>query len=172
MERRKLLLGTGAAFATAIAGCTGLGDDGNEDPNDDDDGSDDNDDNDWDDDGDGHTDKIDDVTVPGYDLEKLAGALEKHGITIRDVKYENGELWLTLHADVTTERKAKKNFEDHHYELGSGIHDEETFRDELERLHLTVLGPEKTLLLEATIDVALLLEILEGLADEDELFDD
>ncbi|WP_050051384.1 hypothetical protein [Halostagnicola sp. A56] len=88
MERRKILLGSGAVFATALAGCSENTSEENDDGGDDgddnslDDGTDDSNDTDSSDDDSGEDDGPDEI--PGFDKDKLD--LEHSEVTIEHVK--------------------------------------------------------------------------------------
>ncbi|SEH16468.1 hypothetical protein SAMN04487967_2646 [Natronorubrum sediminis] len=93
MERRKILLGSGAALATALAGCSetsgGSDDDSSDDGGSDDGGSDNGDDN-----GSNGTDD-----VPGFDGSKLD--IDSDALSISSIEKKDDTVQVLVETDLT-----------------------------------------------------------------------
>ncbi|WP_255169016.1 hypothetical protein [Natrononativus amylolyticus] len=176
MERRQILLGSGAVLATVLAGCSetasddGDDDDGRTDTGtddtsrgDDDDGRDrDNDSNDR-----GREYELDDI--PGIEKGKID--LQKHDVSIERV----GRDGKTLYIDVVVSRKPKNRDEVHDElakvgeELAKGVTDRKKFGDAIERIELAVYNEYGDMVIGLYIDVKWLIQFIEDEITADEL---
>lgn len=152
MERRKILLGSGAALTTALAGCTGSGggddepDDDTESNTDDEPENDDSENTENTDDSDSEeSDGTDDETsgedVPGFDGSKLS--LESDAVTISSIERTDGTVEVVATSEITDLEKL-------YAELGtladahkSAIVDLESFAAEIESVDWVVDHDEK-----------------------------
>ncbi|WP_440770658.1 hypothetical protein [Natronorubrum sp. DTA28] len=105
MERRKILLGSGAALATALAGCSGS--ETSDGSDDDDDGSDPdpngNDKENGDDNGDHDTDGTHTDDVPGFDGKKLD--VDSDAISVKAIDKKGDKLEILVETDITDHEK-------------------------------------------------------------------
>ncbi|SDJ37530.1 hypothetical protein [Natronorubrum texcoconense] len=105
MERRKILLGSGAALATALAGCSGS--ETSDGSDDDDDGSDPdpngNDKENGDDNGDHDTDGTNTDDVPGFDGKKLD--VDSDAISVKAIDKKGDKLEVLVETDITDHEK-------------------------------------------------------------------
>lgn len=146
MERRKILLGSGAALTTALAGCTGSGggddepDDDTESNTDDEPENDSKDTENTDDSDSEKSDETDDETsdadVPGFDGSKLS--LKSDSVTVASIERTDGTVEVVATSDVTDLEKL-------YAELGtladahkSAIVDLEAFADAIESIDWVV----------------------------------
>ncbi|WP_339102411.1 hypothetical protein [Haloterrigena salinisoli] len=153
MERRKILLGSGAALTTALAGCTGSGG-GDDEPDDDTESNTDdepeNDSKDTEDNSkdtentddsdseksDGTDDETSDADIPGFDGSKLS--LKSDSVTVASIERTDGTVEVVATSDVTDLEKL-------YAELGtladahkSAIVDLEAFADAIESIDWVV----------------------------------
>lgn len=167
MERRTLLIGSGVAFATVLAGCTGsddsddengdsgtddggTGSDANGDDNGtggDDDGAGGDDGNGGDDDGNGGGDSI--GSVPGFDEDKLE--LDEFGLRVERVERSGSE----IHVDVeATEASLERDNLEKLAETAVGaIDDPDAFKGTISSFEFTVVDDAGNTLLSFFIDV-------------------
>ncbi len=119
MERRTILLGSGAALATVLAGCIGSDENGDE-PEDDAvtevDG------------------EVDDI--PGYDNGELE--LDDHDITIDRATHDGSELTVEYTAHESDFDDLHETFESISDSIADGIKDPDTFVAEIDRVYVTV----------------------------------
>lgn len=175
MERRKLLLGSGATLATVLAGCMSGGDDENGDDDDDNgDRNGTNDDDGYDDDGngadkDGDENGDDDGDVPGFDVDDLESAASDHGVKIEKTERKGDELSLELVApdpdDVSTDEIPAW--------VGAGVvhsvGDVDTFTSEISLVSVTILEEDGSELVSFLVDVDWVVAYDEGDLSEEEL---
>lgn len=155
MERRKLLLGSGVALATALAGCTGSG--GNGDDEEPDDGKNDDGKNDG-------TDGTDDV--PGLDLDGVD--LEEHGVTIETVDKDGKEVSVEIRAKTTDHERLHETVVKLGKILEDAIDDPEAFVAAIDRINVTLLDDEKNPVLSFFVDVEWAIDFIENeLTDEE-----
>lgn len=152
MERRKILLGSGAALTTALAGCTGSGGDDDE-PDDDTESNtdeepenDDSEDTENTDDSDSEeSDGTDDETsgedIPGFDGSKLS--LESDAVSIASIERTDSAVEVVATSEITDLEKL-------YAELGtladaheSAIVDLEAFADAIESVDWVVDHDDK-----------------------------
>ncbi|AHG00225.1 hypothetical protein HALLA_16875 [Halostagnicola larsenii XH-48] len=159
MERRKILLGSGAVFATVLAGCSDDASEENDNNSSDDDGSgddglNDSDGNESDDDSSDDSDEDDGPDeVPGFNKDKVD--LEHTDVTVEHVKRDG------YHVDIeaTLKKTPKQNeLEKIIEELGivaaEAIEDPEAFLEAIETLEFTLLNKDGDTVLSFYIDVA------------------
>ncbi|RQG89111.1 hypothetical protein EA462_12115 [Natrarchaeobius halalkaliphilus] len=163
MERRKILLGSGAALATVLAGCSStetgeeLSDDTDDDPSDDgasyDDGDDDYDD------GDDHDE------IPGFD-----GGIETDSdkLTVTEVSRDGDSLGIAVQTEVTDTDELYKELEDVGHDLAYAISDSERFKAEVDVIEL-YLERDGAHVVGLFIDVEWALDYLEGEISREEL---
>ncbi|WP_222920447.1 hypothetical protein [Natrinema sp. SYSU A 869] len=122
MERRKILLGSGAALATVLAGCSSdeTDDDSNPENDDDeslsDDGGDDT----------GDTDETDDKTdIPGLDRDKLKVGSDK--MSIKDVNKDGDEIDVVATTTTTDPETLRAELQSLGNTIAAAITDSEKF---------------------------------------------
>ncbi|MBZ6494305.1 hypothetical protein [Natrinema longum] len=122
MERRKILLGSGAALATVLAGCSSdeTGDDS--DPNDDDESLND----DGGDDTDGTDDGDDEPEVPGLDRDKLKFDSDK--LSIKDVNKDGDEVDIVATTTTTDPETLAAELESLGETIAAAITDPDAFK--------------------------------------------
>lgn len=184
MERRKILLGSGATFAATLAGCIGLtSDDGDAEPGDDDSGDtasgssggdtgsdsggdDTGSESDGDDDGDEH------VTIPG--LEDDLG-LEEYDVKVTHATYDGNDvdvgLKLEKHPDDVTEKPLRKHAEKFASAVGDSIEDRDHLEKDVETITFAVYDLEGELVLKLFLNVGWLLAYVDDELDLEELVD-
>lgn len=147
MERRKLLLGSGVALATALAGCTGSGDTGDDEEPDD-----------------GKTDATTDV--PGFDLDDVD--LEDHGVTVETVDKDGSEVNIEIRAKTTDHERLHEAVVKLGTVLEDAIDDPEAFVAAIDRINVTLLDDEKDPVLSFFVDVEWAIDFIEDeLTDEE-----
>ena len=169
MERRKILLGSGAALATVLAGCASETDE--ESPEDDDIADDDDDgfdgnesgDDDNGDDGDGDDDDAEDV--PGVEG---ADELGTEYLSVEEVEHNPDTLSVLVETDTTDTEKLHKELEYLAEDLAHSITDPDAFIEEVEDIEL-VLEHEGSRVFAVYIDVDWLLEFLDDYITKEEL---
>lgn len=166
MERRKILLGSGAAFATVLAGCSST-ETGEEDP--DDTGSDDDSGYDGTDDTD-DTDDGDDGDDDGEDLPGVDGVkdLESEHLSVVDVQATPGTLAVHVETDTTDSQKLHDELAYVADDLSKAIVDRDRFKSEIESVEL-VLEHGGARVFEVYIDVQWLLDYLDDYITREEL---
>lgn len=186
MERRKILLGTGATVVTAIAGCLGSGDgDDGDSSGPEDDGSRNGDDGSGTGDGDDKH-RTDDLEIPGCDNDRVESALAKYGITVKSYTYEDGHVDVTLRTNTKLERKlrdakdtpedelrklAKERFKQIVGSFENAITDEKKLKSGVDSIRIVVVDSDKRRVFDVTADVDDLLKLLEEIDDWDDLED-
>ncbi|MFA9417690.1 hypothetical protein [Natrinema sp. HArc-T2] len=157
MERRKILLGSGAALATVLAGCSsnetdssGNGNgssDGNGNGNGDDTGSD---------------DKAD---IPGLDRDKLK--LESDKITIEDVNKDDDKIDVVATTTTTDPETLATELESLGNALSAAITDPEAFKAEINSV-TWVLEKDGTMVMQFYVDVQWAIAYINGEMSENE----
>lgn len=162
MERRKILLGSGAVFATVLAGCSENTSEENDDGGDDgddnslDDGTDDsNDDNSSDDnsseDDSGEDDGPDEI--PGFNKDKLD--LEHSEVTIEHVKRDGYDIDIEARLEKTPKRdELDAIIEELGIVAAESIEDPEAFLESIESIEFTLLNKDGDTVLSFYVDVA------------------
>ena len=177
MERRKLLLGSGATLATVLAGCMSGGDDENGDDDDDENGDRNGTDDEGYDDGNGADkdgdengdDGDEDGDVPGFDVDDLESAASDHGVKIEKTERTGDELSLELVApdpdDVSTDEIPAW--------VGAGIvhsvGDVDAFTSEIALVSVTIFEEDGSELVSFLVDVDWVVAYDEGDLSEEEL---
>ena len=154
MERRKLLIGSGAALTTALAGCFGTDDDGSDDPEegreegggtDDEDDHDENGDDYEDEDDDSDDEEYDDEDyddVPGFDSKDLDVDSDK--VSVDHVKLD-GDVVDVKATTTTTDRDALyAEFESLARDVERPMHDIDEFDGEISLIQWTIVDDEGT----------------------------
>ncbi|SDR34187.1 hypothetical protein [Natronobacterium texcoconense] len=160
MERRKILLGSGAALATVLAGCSST-ETGEEDP---DDGTDDSvtDDNgDDDDDGDDGDDG-----VPGFDDDALES--DSDVMTVMDVDRDDDRLYVLTRTETTDPEVLSKELETVARDIADAVTDPDYFKDEIREVEW-VLEYDGSHVLGVFVNVEWVIDYLEGELSEEEL---
>ncbi|ELY76604.1 hypothetical protein [Natrinema pallidum] len=122
MERRKILLGSGAALATVLAGCSS--DETDDDSKSDSDGDEPLDDDDGGDETDGTNDGTDDGTeIPGLDSDKLT--IDSTKISIKDVNKDGDEIDIIATTTTTDPETLSAELESLGSTLSAAITDAE-----------------------------------------------
>ncbi|ELY47588.1 hypothetical protein [Natronorubrum sulfidifaciens] len=175
MERRNVLLGSGAALATLLAGCSseetsdesGSNTDGSESSTNGDNGdTGDNGETDEKEKADekektdekGKDDKKHD-DVPGYDTDKLE--LNGDYVSISALKRKDDTLVITVDSETAEKEKLYADFETLADDLDYGLVDHEVFADSIETIELFITHSGETIAA-YSIDVAWLVDYHEG----------
>ncbi|MFC6716637.1 hypothetical protein ACFQGT_02000 [Natrialbaceae archaeon GCM10025810] len=166
MDRRQILLGSGVALTTAIAGCAGMGDETSED-----DGNGNGDENGKD--SDDEKGKNGTADVPGVDTEALVG--DHDGVSVDALELDGGELSIELSAseladadDAEFDEKTRRKIEALATTLEGAIEDPEAFAAEVETVEIAFTDDEEVIFA-LYADVRWILELLEGSMSEEEL---
>lgn len=164
MERRKILLGSGAALATVLAGCSSdeTGDESG--PNDDDSDEPLNDDNNNDDtnETDGETD------VPGLDHDKLK--LDSDKLSIEDVNKNGKEVDVVATTTTTDPDMLKKELHSLAETIAAAITDAEKFKAEVNSV-TWILEQDGTQVMSFYVDVQWALKYINDEMSEDEFIE-
>ena len=161
MERRALLIGSGAAFATVLAGCTGS-------ENGDDDGGNgagvtDGDGDDGTDDGTGSGDAVEDV--PGFDESELD--LDEHGLRIDRVKRDGSKLHVEIEAKVSA--LDEENLDRLIEALAAAVVDVDSLKGTISTIEVAVVDEDGVTIVSFYANVKWIVDYLEGELTEDEL---
>ncbi|THE65413.1 hypothetical protein D8Y22_09555 [Salinadaptatus halalkaliphilus] len=165
MERRKILLGSGAALATVLAGCSSTETD--EETPSDDDGFDDGGSDDGyedDDDGDDGDDEHDDV--PGVDNDSLEPDSDHFSIERIDNSPET--LQIVVATDTTDSEILHKELEGYAEGIAHAIDDRDRFKTEIEVVEL-ILEYDGSRVAAIAVNIEWLLEFLDGEITKEEL---
>lgn len=171
MERRKILLGSGAALATVIAGCSST-ETGEENPDDDDSGFDGGTDNDdgLDDanenDANENDDEEEEESIPGVDGDGLDVSTEH--LSVRSIEHKDDTIDLVIHTDATDAEILHKELVLLAEELAAAITDPEAFVDAVSRIEW-VVEHEGSRVLEVFVDVDWLIDYLDDEITREEL---
>lgn len=161
MERRKILLGSGAALTTALAGCTGSdndGDDDNESTESITDGETETDDTENGNESDGNGDESA-ADVPGFDSAALD--LESDSVTITAVERAGETVEVVADSEITDHEQLYAELEPLADDLDEAVVDPDAFGDEIETVEF-VVDHEDVKVVSFTVDVAWLLDYREG----------
>ena len=150
MERRKVLLGSGAALMTALAGCSSDETSDDDEPSDDGSGSstDDNGDN-----GDSDTDDSSEFDSDGFEISS-------DEVSVTEVGHEDDVVTIIAESEITDYEKLHAELEMLADDLDGAVDDMEAFADSFETIELTVDHDEKHVAT-YTIDVQWLVEYRE-----------
>ncbi|AXR76759.1 hypothetical protein [Natrarchaeobaculum sulfurireducens] len=167
MERRKILLGSGAALATVLAGCTSTETD-EESPDEDDDGGFDDgadDASDEYDDGEDYDDDDDDEEVPGIEGVK---DISTDSMSVVEVEHATEALHVLIETDTTDTEKLYAELKYVADDLAHAVVDRDVFESEVETIELA-LEHGGSRVFAVYIDVAWVMELLDGYITEEEL---
>lgn len=182
MERRNVLLGSGTALATLLAGCSS--EDTSDESGSNTDGSESSTNGDSGDNGDNgekdeqktedkektdekekdKTDKKHD-DVPGYDTDKVD--LKGDYVSISAIKRKGDTLVVAVDSETTDQKKLYADLETIADDLDHGIIDHEAFADSIETIELFITHSGETMAA-YSIDVAWLVDYHEGKLSRDE----
>lgn len=169
MERRKILLGSGAALATVLAGCSSS-ETGEENPEDDDQESfgdeDDENTSDEQESSDDENDEHDDV--PGFKNDDLEVSNDK--LTVTTVRRDGAELHVIAETTTTDSDELEKVFESLADDLAAALTDTDRFKDEIDTIEW-VLEHEGSRVLAIAIDAQWVVDYLEGEMSKSEFTD-
>lgn len=178
MERRKILLGSGAALATVLAGCSSS-ETGDEEPENDteesfgddtgnggDDGSDSGTGNSSDSDSDGGSGDHD--NVPGVDNDGIE--VSDDLVTITSIEKNGDKLDIVARTDTTDIAELKKVFKTFASDLEGAIEDVERFVQEVATIEW-ILEHEGSRVLAVYVDVEWVVAYLEGELSDEEFAD-
>ncbi|OVE85273.1 hypothetical protein [Natronolimnobius baerhuensis] len=171
MERRKILLGSGAALATIVAGCSSS-ETGDDDPSNDSEDSltdhDDDDDYDDDHDADDDDDRDDDHDdIPGYSGDV---SFDSDKLSVESVERKDDTLDIVVYTDTTDSYELRKEFEKLGDELEKSIDDPEAFIAEINTLEL-IIEYDGSRVLSVYVDVQWVIDYMHGDLTEEELGD-
>ncbi|WP_440763676.1 hypothetical protein [Natronorubrum sp. DTA7] len=170
MERRKILLGSGAALATALAGCSGS--ETSDDSGDDDDGSDpdpngngkengeDNDDHD--------TDGTDTDDVPGFDGKKLD--VDSDAISVKAIDKKGDKLEVLVETEITDHEKLYAELESLADDHDDAVVDPEAFIAEIKTVEW-IIEHEKTTVASFYVDVDWIVSYLQNELSKEEFYE-
>ncbi|ELZ08132.1 hypothetical protein C478_18962 [Natrinema thermotolerans DSM 11552] len=165
MERRKILLGSGAALATVLAGCSSdeTGDDDSND-DDDDDGSPSNGGN-----GDnGEPDDENESDIPGMDTDAME--LDSEKISIKDINKDGDEVDVVATTTTTDPDVLRAELQSIGETLAAAITDPEAFAAEVNSV-TWVLEQDGAMVMSFYVDVQWAIKYINDEIDEDELAD-
>lgn len=178
MDRRKVLIGSGTAFATILAGCASSSDqesethsdDGNADKNDtkDDKKDEKNDDKKGEKD-DGKDEKKKKGEIPGFDRDDFH--LDSDVIQVKDITYQKQKLDIRVMLMTDDRDELIEELRALAPGLEDAVRDAEVFLAHLEELKFTLLDEDKNRVFAFFLDVAWLREFLNGEMTNDELVD-
>ncbi|ELY68082.1 hypothetical protein [Natrinema versiforme] len=157
MERRKILLGSGAALATVLAGCSSdeTGDD-----------SDSNDDDESLNDGDDGSDETDDKTeIPGLDRDKLNVDSDK--LSIKDVNKDDDTVDVVATTTTTDPETLRTELQSLGETIAAAITDSEKFAAEVNSV-TWVLESDGAKVMSFYVDVQWALAYINDEMSEDE----
>ncbi|SFB80098.1 hypothetical protein SAMN05444422_10283 [Halobiforma haloterrestris] len=171
MERRKILLGSGAALATVLAGCSST-ETGDENPDDGDDGmDDDNGDDGYDDNGDDGNDGNDgddgddgDDDVPGFDDDMDS---ESDVMTVMEVDREDDRLYVVTQTETTDPEVLSQELETVAHDIADAVTDPDSFKAEISTVEW-VLEYEGSHVLAVLVDVEWVVDYIKNELSEDE----
>ncbi|WP_226003957.1 hypothetical protein [Natrinema salinisoli] len=169
MERRKILLGSGAALATVLAGCSSdeTGDESG--PNGDDSDESLNDDNNNDDNNNDDTNETDGETdVPGLDRDKLK--LDSDKMSVKDVNKNGKEVDVVATTTTTDPDTLKKELHSLAETIAAAITDAEKFKAEINSV-TWVLEQDGTQVMSFYVDVQWALKYINDEMSEDEFIE-
>lgn len=169
MERRKILLGSGAALATMLAGCSSDETGDESDPNDDDEslGDDGNDGSDGTD-GSDDTDGTDEPDIPGLDPDKLKIDSEK--VSIKDVNKDGDKVDIVATTTTTDPDVLMAELESLADDITRAISDPEAFVAAVNSV-TWVLEKDGAKVMSFYVDVQWALAFINDEMDEDEFVD-
>ncbi|WP_435551537.1 hypothetical protein [Natrinema sp. CGMCC1.2065] len=163
MERRKILLGSGAALATVLAGCSS-DETGDDESNDDDDespsdgGNGDN----------GEPDDENESDVPGMDTDAMK--LDSEKVSIKDVNKDGDEVDVVATTTTTDPDVLRAELQSIGETLAASITDPEAFAAEVNSV-TWVLEQDGAMVMSFYVDVQWAIKYINDEIDEDELAD-
>ncbi|MFP8952888.1 hypothetical protein ACLI4Z_07950 [Natrialbaceae archaeon A-arb3/5] len=160
MERRKILLGSGAALATVLAGCSST-ETGEE--TDDTSDSYDSDDTGTDDDYDDEDDDYEDV--PGYDGEMESSS---DVLSVTSLSHDGGHISAVIETETTDTEVLYAEIETLAEDIAYAISDRDRFKAEVETIEL-YLEHDGARVLGLFVDVQWVLDYLDDVISRDEL---
>ncbi len=165
MERRKILLGSGAALATVLAGCSSdeTGDDESNDGNDESPSDGGNGDNGEPDDG-----NESDADVPGMDTDAMK--LDSEKVSIEDVNKDGDEVDVVATTTTTDPEVLRAELRSIGETLAAAITDPEAFAAEVNSV-TWVLEQDGAMVMSFYVDVQWAIKYINDEIDEDELAD-
>lgn len=146
MERRKILLGSGAALATALAGCSSDETSDEEEPDENEPTADGNGDNG--DDHDHDDTEIDDV--PGFDGTKLD--IDSDAVSVTKIEHKGDKVAVVAETEITDHQELYAELKTLADDVDVAVSDLETFRDEIKTIEWVVDHDDKQVI-SFTIDV-------------------
>ncbi|WP_254768048.1 hypothetical protein [Salinilacihabitans rarus] len=156
MERRKILLGSGAVFATVLAGCSSA--DGDEE-NDGDDGGDgttgDGGDGTTGDGGDGS-----DHDIPGFTEKELS--LEEHHVEVKRVKRDGNAVEVVVSTTILSEEELEAELEELSTAIAEAIEDPDAFVNAIDVVYGTIIDADGNELATFHVEVAWAIAYLNG----------
>ncbi|MCU4740695.1 hypothetical protein OB955_07890 [Halobacteria archaeon AArc-m2/3/4] len=170
MERRKILLGSGAALATALAGCMGGAEDdgnGNDERNDDENGNGD----DKNGNGDEDDSKDHDDDVPGIDVDKLDKELSEYDISITIDGRDGGKLYVegVVTGSYDEDDRPKKVPEGLGDSMADAIEDGDEFASKIDTVYVSALNGDGVEFASFKVEVEWVLDYRAGKLSEEEL---
>ena len=159
MERRKILLGSGAALATALAGCSSS--DTSDDESSDDDTTSINDNDDTGDNGDNgdNGDELDVDDIPGFDGKKLV--IDSDAVTVEKIERKDDKVHVVASTDVTDHEKLYEELESIAEAHDEAAVDLEEFADKIKTIEWTVDHDDKKVV-SFYVDVQWIVDYHEG----------
>ncbi len=154
MERRTILLGSGAALATVLAGCIGSDENGDE-PDEESATTDDG--------------EVDDI--PGYDNDELEPTLEDHDISIDRAKHDGDELHVEYTASESDFEDLEDTFESISDSVAKGVKDPEKFAAEIRIVYVTIYDSAGDELASFYIEVQWAVDYMNGDLTEEAFID-
>ncbi|WP_254525013.1 hypothetical protein [Natrinema caseinilyticum] len=169
MERRKILLGSGAAIATVLAGCSSdqTGDESNQNG----DGSDDSLDGDGNGNGNGNDDSGDSdkkADIPGLDRDKLKLSSQK--LTIEDVNKNDKEVDVVATTTTTDPETLFTELETLAADLRRAITDPQAFAAAVDSV-TWVLEKDGAMVMSFYVDVSWAIKFINDEMDREEFLD-
>ncbi|WP_247002614.1 hypothetical protein [Halosolutus gelatinilyticus] len=180
MERRKLLLGSGAALATVLAGCSSS-DTGDDDPNNADDGS--NSDADGTDSGqngdDGSDGDSNDGTdsnkgadfddVPGFDSGDLS--MKSDLVSVDSVKRDGDEVHVTATTKTTDTEKLRNELDSLGHDMDKVTYDLDRFKAEIKVVRFSVVDTDGNHVVSFSVYTKWIVKYANGQLTDDEFYD-
>lgn len=164
MERRKILLGSGAALATALAGCSETSG-GSDDDSSDDGGSDDGSSDNGDDNG-SNGNETDDV--PGFDGSKLD--IDSDALSITSIEKKDDTVQVLVETDLTDYQELADEFKPLADKHDDAIDDLEAFIAEIDTIEW-IAEHDGAKVVSLFVDVEWVVSFLEDELSEAEFFE-
>ena len=170
MERRKILLGSGAALATVLAGCSSdqTGDESNSKDGNGDDESLGNDTDNGSNETDGTTDGSDKPDVPGLDHDKLK--IDSEMVSIKDVNKDGKEVDIVATTTTTDPDKLAAELESLGDDMTSAIADPQAFAAAVDSV-TWILEKDGAKVMSFYVDVKWAIKFMNDEMSQDEFID-